>query len=198
MKYFVTIDGQDYGPADIATLRAWASEGRINASTMLKDEVGSMVKASDVLPELLQPKPVETPVGGPGPGAGPRTAGAIGEPQPYVSYPRGGVYDTGEDEYKKALIFCIIGFLCCPLIFEILAVVYANKAKAKGHPAAQTILIISYVLLGLQAVVIIGYIVLVVVMGAAMMGAASTAQHGPALHTLTGLGSLALSHLGLF
>lgn len=182
MKYFVTIGGQDYGPADIATLRAWAAEGRVTADTILKDEVGSSVKASDILPELLQKK-VETPSG-----PGPATAGAIGQPTPYASYPRGGVYDTGEDEYKKGLIFLIIGFLCCPLIFEILAIVYANRAKAKGHPAAQTILIIAWVLLGLQAVVIVIYIIMFAVLGAA--GIAGASAGAGKLHVIMGPGML--------
>ncbi len=181
MKYFVSIGGQDYGPADIATLRAWASEGRITADSDLKDELGTVVKASSVLPELL--RPTEAPRAA----QIPSTPGNIGAPSSgYAAYPRTGSFDTGEDEYKKSLIFCIIGFLCCPVIFEVLALVYANQAKAKGHPAAQTLVIISTVLLVLQALGIIAYILMIFVFGAAMMHSGAnfnTTPNGFNMHT---------------
>ncbi|MBS1717483.1 MAG: hypothetical protein JSS72_07105 [Armatimonadetes bacterium] len=50
MRYFVIgPDGAAYGPADVATLAQWAAEGRIEASTILREEEsGETVEASTV------------------------------------------------------------------------------------------------------------------------------------------------------
>ena len=67
MQYFVVWpDGQKFGPADVSVLNQWATEGRINADTMLESVVdGSRVKAGEVpgivLPVTSQASPSSEP-----------------------------------------------------------------------------------------------------------------------------------------
>ncbi|MDI9635043.1 GYF domain-containing protein [Kamptonema cortianum] len=54
MRYLVkAVDGNTYGPVDLAGLKAWAAEGRIEASTeIVEDGTGLSLRASQV-PGLL-------------------------------------------------------------------------------------------------------------------------------------------------
>ena len=55
MQYFVIgPDGQKFGPADINTLTQWAAEGRLTPATMLEDEFGKQMPASE-LPGVFPP-----------------------------------------------------------------------------------------------------------------------------------------------
>lgn len=53
--------------------------------------------------------------------------------------------DDGQKDITQAFIFAVLSFLCCPLIFGILGILAANRAKTKGHPQAQVALILSIV-----------------------------------------------------
>lgn len=50
MKFYVVLsDGRKFGPADIATLNQWITEGRLNRDTMLENEEnGQQARARDV------------------------------------------------------------------------------------------------------------------------------------------------------
>lgn len=66
MRYFVLGDnGQKYGPADVPTLEAWATEGRLLAATQLEDETtGERKSAAELLPSRFQsvtPPPAAAP-----------------------------------------------------------------------------------------------------------------------------------------
>jgi hypothetical protein len=56
VRYFVVTGGGRYGPADVATLRQWAADGRIGPSSVIKEEVsGRQVPTASVFgAELLQ------------------------------------------------------------------------------------------------------------------------------------------------
>lgn len=130
MNYFVIAsDGQKFGPADLATLNQWAQEGRVLTTTMLEDaSTGQQIPATQLAGLVF---PVQPPSPGPGP------AGY----QPYAPM----ATDDGSEDIKKVWIFGTIGFFCCPIIFSVMAIIYATNAQKKGHPQGQTALIFAII-----------------------------------------------------
>lgn len=135
-RYFVVMpDGNKYGPADLATLSQWASEGRINANSSLIDEMSGQTVSASSVPGLslgYAQSPIQQPT----------------YQAPTTPYPRQDpmMYgDGGKADYNKSLIFSIIGFLCCPIILSSLGIYYGNKAKAAGHPNGQTAVILGVI-----------------------------------------------------
>jgi hypothetical protein len=126
MNYFViAADGQKYGPADIPTLNHWAQEGRVLVTSMLEDAAtGAQVPATSVSGIIF-----------------PQGSGA---PSINASYQQsaGFVNDNGVDDVKKVWLFGGLAFIpCCfilPIIFGILAIVYASTAQKKGNPQGTT------------------------------------------------------------
>lgn len=57
--------------------------------------------------------------------------------------PGGPVYDNGQSDVTVAWICGGIGFIFCPIILSTIAIVYASKAKAKGHPSGNAAFIFS-------------------------------------------------------
>jgi len=86
MRYFVIgDDGQKYGPADVATLNSWITEGRLLATTLLENELtGERISAQATPGLVFAAVGVPTPAGYAGPG-GPRQPE---QPGGYVAYPR--------------------------------------------------------------------------------------------------------------
>ncbi len=132
MNYFViSNDGQKYGPADVPTLNQWAQEGRVFPTSMLEDAAtGARVPANQV-PGINFPPPNQ------------------GQPQGYQQYPRANfATDDGSSDVTKVWIFSALAIVpCCPLIFGILAIVFATYAQKKGHPQGQTALIVAIIAL---------------------------------------------------
>ncbi|MCS6830760.1 MAG: DUF4190 domain-containing protein [bacterium] len=109
--YVIAHDGNRYGPADIATLQQWVREGRIAPNTTLEDEFsGTQIRAS-LLPELshlfaAMPPPAADAVRQPPPT--PRSAG------------------TPSGEATAALVFGILGLICCP-VFGIASLILGKQ-----------------------------------------------------------------------
>lgn len=62
MSYMVTVSGQEYGPADLAMLKAWADEGRIDPSTPVRNVETSALSTAGTVPGLWAPhEPVVQP-----------------------------------------------------------------------------------------------------------------------------------------
>ena len=131
MNYFViSNDGQKYGPADVATLNQWAQQGRVLPTSMLEDSATGQQIVANQLPGLMFPPPSGPAMGGP------------------VGYPRGGApYDDGSGDITKVWIFSALSLLCCPIVFGILAIVYASNAQKKGNPQGSTAMIVAIVAL---------------------------------------------------
>jgi hypothetical protein len=132
MNYFViAADGQKYGPADVPTLNNWAQEGRVLPTSMLEDaSTGARVPATSVAGIVF---PMAAPSG-------------QNFQQPNYQYAPGPMMgDDGSKEITKVWIFGGIGFICCPIIFSVMAIVFALNAQKKGHPQAQTALIFAIV-----------------------------------------------------
>ena len=66
-RYFVEKpDGQRYGPADLATLKGWAMEGRLDAgTTLVVESSGERVRADSVIESFGTATAVPPPVGSP-------------------------------------------------------------------------------------------------------------------------------------
>ena len=149
MRYFVIgDDGQKYGPADLATLNSWITEGRLLPTQQLEDEASGMRLAAGAVQGLnfpVQSAAAQAVATQPGPTAGPY-AGA----QPYQQgYPRAGYGDDGSEDVKKAWIYAIIGFFCC-IFLQIPALIFAGKAASKGNTKATAPKIFSIVVIVLQ------------------------------------------------
>ncbi len=149
--YVVSADGQKYGPGDVVTLNQWAQQGRVLPTTVLEDAAtGARFAASQVPGMVFAPAP----------------GSDYAQPPTYQQYPRTGygVSDSGDGDYQKALIFGILGLLCCPLIFSSIGIYYASLAQRKGHPKSQTImtfciasLVIGFVLGAILNTVVSGF-----------------------------------------
>ncbi len=131
MNYFViAADGQKYGPADIPTLNQWAQEGRVLTTSMLEDaSTGERVMATSV-PGIMFPM---------NPPAGQNFQ------QPNFQHATGPQFgDDGSSDITKVWIFSALSVFCC-FGFGIAAIVFATNAQKKGHPQAQTALIVAIV-----------------------------------------------------
>lgn len=155
--YVIAHDGKRYGPADVETLQQWVREGRIAPNTTLEDEfTGTQIRAS-LLPELSHLFPSVSPPPG----------GSVGQPPPM---PRAGGTPSGEA--TAALIFGILGLICCP-VFGIASLILGKQemnridqglSAVEGRGLAQA----GYIL-GIVALVIwgLGTLLWIVGIGAA-------------------------------
>ena len=129
MNYFViAADGQKYGPADLHTLNLWAQEGRVQMTTMLEDAATGQRTTANMVAGIIFPF---SPPGGQN----------FQQPN-FQQAPGQYLGDNGSNDINMVWIFSAIGFLCCPLV-GIVAIVFATKAQQKGHPQAQTALIVA-------------------------------------------------------
>lgn len=131
MNYFViAADGQKYGPADVPTLNQWAQEGRVLTTSMLEDaSTGERVAATSV-PGIMFP--MSSP------------AGQNFQQPNFQHVPRANFGDDGSSDITKVWIFSALSVFCC-FGFGIAAIVFATNAQKKGHPQAQTALIVAII-----------------------------------------------------
>lgn len=142
MRYYVIApDGQRYGPADVETLNAWITEGRVTPNQLLEEEGSGTRVAASAVPGLVFPQ---------------QTNQSFAGGQPYQNYyPRGGgptpggvPFDDGKQDVTYAWICGALGLCCC--LGSIGGIYYANRAKQKGHPGAMAPMIFSIVMLCLS------------------------------------------------
>lgn len=152
MRYFVVNpDGQRFGPADLGLLNEWAAQGRIGPATMLEEEISRASVPASQLPGLVLP----------GAGSAPNPTSPYAQSpyaqNPYANYPRpgygtnpyGAPADIGQSDLTVSWVMSALGLFVIPIIFPIVGIVMANRAKAKGNPGAQTALIFGWVVLAL-------------------------------------------------
>jgi hypothetical protein len=163
MRYFVIgPDGSKYGPADLASLNAWAAESRVLPSTMLEEEgTGRQIAARDVIGMVFPMAPPSTPSQSPTPpDYGQPTYSQPQQPiygssQPQSPYNRPVQQGSdGSSEVTWAWVLGAIGFLCCPIVFSTIGIVLAVNAKNKGHPSGNAAMI--FCIVSLVVGVIIG------------------------------------------
>jgi len=150
MRYFVVgPDGQQYGPADAATLNQWVTEGRIEANTTLVEEAtGVSRRAGEVLNmgySYAQPSAPTSPQMPPTYGESSyQMPPTYAQPPAYSPQMAGG--KDPNSLINQAWIFGTLGLFCCPVIFTTLAIMRSQEAKRYGHPQAQTVFVYSIVM----------------------------------------------------
>jgi len=114
MRYFVIgSNGELYGPADVETLNKWILEGRLSPTTEIQEELGGVRFAASLLEGL-----------------------SFGSSYPRGMVPPQQIIDNGATEMKNAWIYGLIGLFCFGIVLGPVGLVYAIKAKQKGHPQA--------------------------------------------------------------
>ena len=130
LRYLVhAVDGQTYGPADLATINQWIVEGRVAPTTLLQPEGSSMRIAASTVDGLVW-----------------------GQGQTFEAYTPLKI-NAGVNELRGAWV-CIFGslVLCClPVGFHLAAgiagCILSLSAYRKGHRIALLTLIINLVFL---------------------------------------------------
>jgi hypothetical protein len=132
VRYFVIgQDGNKYGPADMATLQAWSSQGRVHPDSWLEEEsTGRRLLAREVL-GAAQPTPPPS---------------GFTQPPSASPYPRP---STGSDSAQTMFIvgwICAVVSICfCPIGFGAAAIILGVLAKQKGHPNAMALIVCAIV-----------------------------------------------------
>jgi hypothetical protein len=135
MQYFlIASDGLKYGPADVATLNQWASEGRLFPTSTVENATTNERLSAMQIPGLVFPSANQQP-------------GNYNLP-PNTNYPRGSYgAEQGEKELKSAWICFALSFVCCGVFSATAGIIYANKASKLGNPRAKAALIANIVML---------------------------------------------------
>lgn len=187
-KYFVVLSpDQKFGPADLELLNQWATEGRILPNTILENEVsGQQIPASQLTGLVLPQPPADAPAQPSAPSNPydpiqptpknplqdtPSMSGPASNPfqnnpyqtppTPQAAYQRyAPPLDDGSGDITKSYIFSILGFVCCCFVLPA-GIYFGNEAKKKGNPGGNAATIVAWILTGLYALGIIGYLVFV-------------------------------------
>lgn len=81
MKYWLTgLDGNEYGPVDMATLNQWAKENRAHGDSLVRAETSTEKVALKSLPDFVAPQPAVASA--PPPSAAPAEAPVAAKPVP--------------------------------------------------------------------------------------------------------------------
>jgi hypothetical protein len=143
LRYFVVReDGQMYGPADLTLLNVWSSEGRIDRTTLLQNEMtGGRLYASELTGLHLMPTTWTEP------------------PPTYAQYPRGtAVQAGGQTELILSFVFSALGLgAACFLIGPAVALYFGEKAASLGNPGANAAKIFARIVLILHVLLAILY-----------------------------------------
>jgi hypothetical protein len=174
MQYFVIApDGNQYGPATVEVLKQWVQEGRLTATTTLRDATTqAVVQASNVpglfaspapvapAPPVYQSAPMQSPAGpyaqaptGPvpnlgGPGQSWSQAPTYSAPQPLNQEGSGALWGSLIRSALAVVFFFALRGI--GLVFALYAVFYGYKAMSEGHRFGVPAFVIS--LLALAAV----------------------------------------------
>lgn len=144
MRYFVVdANGNRYGPVDIATLNAWAREGRVLPTMLIEEEASGIRSVASSVNGLFFPGANAPP------------------PVNYAGYSRPGpgpMGGTAQSDLNAAWTFGIFGLLCCGLL-AIPGYLKAKSAQAQGHPGAQGAIILNMIVLVLMALAIVANVV---------------------------------------
>lgn len=167
--YVIGSDGNEYGPADTATLKTWVQENRLSPQSQLRVvATGQLISASQVT-ELFPsqaasapPPPTANPFPSPGPQV-PPNAQAWSQPPSASNYPHqqanassnyggGALLWAFLDSAFAVIGYFFLGFL--GLIFGAYAIVNAVRAKQAGHPLGNVALVVAILSMG---AVLLGY-----------------------------------------
>lgn len=165
MQYMVTgIDGQEYGPVDMVTLKSWVSEGRVTRETMVRDQMTGFVGHAGSVDGLFAPvaiaPPMAAPAQGPVPGQGSYQSGNWAQapsPYPRAQYPAQGL-QSGNGYFWRSLIYAGLGILSffvlhgIGLIFSGYSIYFGIRCKSAQHPLgilAIGLSVLSFLIVGI-------------------------------------------------
>ena len=153
-------DGSEYGPADIATLKQWAAENRLQPATNLRDFNSGQIVQASTLTDLF-PQPAAAPQTAVATMTPPETSGQWSQPPSYANYPRqvpvnlGQPVILGQDSGTSDVWGSIFRSVIALVFFFVLggigvivgtyALVYGIRAVTKGHKLGWLALTISAV-----------------------------------------------------
>ena len=149
MGYFVIApDGNEYGPADLVTLKQWVSENRLYPTTQLKDEQTGQIIAAGTIPNLFSsqvqaPAPVVAPPYASSP--------ASNYQMPQMQVDDSGMFWNSVIRSGLALLFFFV-LRGIGIIFAGYAVYYAVQCfqlRGKKGPYALAISIVVLVIIGI-------------------------------------------------
>lgn len=153
MQYFVTgIDGNEYGPVDLTTLKEWVADNRVQPNTKVRNATNGMVLQASTMPEVSGLFPA-API--PAPQAVAPMAGYQGQPTympPGMSMNPATYNDQGWIPFWKSiglgvgtlLIGSFVGFIT--LIVGIYAIRVAWENYENGEKGALLGLILTVLL----------------------------------------------------
>jgi hypothetical protein len=107
----------EYGPVTADQLRAWITEGRVNAQTLVQAEGDTTWRPLSTFPEFASALPSTPP---PMPG-----------PVPSMSGMPGNISPASPPSVPNYLVQAILCTLCCCLPLGIVAIVYAAQVNGK-------------------------------------------------------------------
>lgn len=156
MQYFVLDgSGNQYGPADVATLRQWAAENRLSRASMLRDVATGQTQPASSVAGIFDDGPYAPPL----PMAPPM--GDYQNPPHYSQYQRP-YQQTNSSDLTWAWVCAIGGIICCGIL-AIIGVIQSNKVLKNGDEQGRAPLIVSWIGIGLW---VIGVIFQIFVAGA--------------------------------
>lgn len=152
MRYYVIApDGSRFGPADLALLNRWISEGRVLSSTPLIFEATGEHCLAGQIPGLAFASP---PVGYA------LTSPPIGYEHAPMAYPHQWAPpsgDTGAGDISRAWVMFALGLTCCSVTF-ISGFLAAQSARRKGHPGAPLAMMANAVVGGITIIFFIWFL----------------------------------------
>lgn len=170
MYYCYGIDGVKYGPCDLDTLKLWVAENRLTPETRLVVEATGVEVLAGQVPGLFSdaaPEPAIHPgdLSPPMQMSAPAAPAEPEAPNPYATPPGSFSQNPwGEQGYYQrpapvregnsivvAWILFVLGICSCSL-FTFVAVHYAKKAQAEGHPQANLVYWLSLIYSILQVI----------------------------------------------
>jgi hypothetical protein len=154
--YVLSPDGQKYGPATMAVLKQWVTEGRLSPGSELESVADMSRFRASSFPDLFPPGSLESPNFSSAP------------PRPPTPYSPPAKLRSDQD-VTVAWVCVAVGFVFCGFA-HIPAFLYAKKAKEAGNPNASGPYVVSIIGLVLTAV---GCVAVLAVVG---LGALSPPQ----------------------
>jgi hypothetical protein len=111
-------DGKEYGPIDLAGLRQWVADGRVNGRTKINEEGASEWKVAAEVPELQEALSKQ------------RVAASAGTPPPMQAPPA-----SGEQQGLAiaSLVLGILSLVCFGLLTGIPAIICGHLARGRAR-----------------------------------------------------------------
>lgn len=149
-------DGQEYGPANLSTLKQWVGEGRLQAESQLKNNSsGAIVSARDVpgLFDVSAPPQVSGGYAPPMTAAYPRDAGVYPAAAPQEAHWGWGFWKVILGSLAGLVLFFVFGGF--GIIFAGYSIYDAVRLKAVSAQSGIVALVIS---IGATALILVGLV----------------------------------------